>query len=95
MTPLQKWAQHMNNLVENRTAGASVGTVAVVGLTAAMAAGQAQWPVIEKPIYSTQRAMALFAYSVAPSYISPVVIAEGRHEGRGIPGACWSAEHPV
>ena len=34
---------------------------------------------------------ALLAHDVAASYISAVLCGEGRHDGRGIPDACWSA----
>jgi choloylglycine hydrolase len=34
---------------------------------------------------------ALLAHDVAASYIFPVLSGEGRHEGRGVPDACWSA----
>ena len=39
--------------------------------------------------------MALFAYDVASSYITSRVMAEGHHEGRGIPGAYWSTEYTI
>ena len=35
--------------------------------------------------------MALLAYGVAASYIFPVLSGEGRHEGRRVPDAGWSA----
>ncbi|GBF26239.1 hypothetical protein MnTg02_01276 [bacterium MnTg02] len=46
-----KWVPAMNNLVPYRTPSAAFGTFAAVGLTAAIAAGQAIWPAPETPVY--------------------------------------------
>lgn len=45
---------------------------------------------ISAPYFAMPNKMVLFAHDVAASYISPGLSGEGRHEGRGIPDACWS-----
>ncbi len=54
----------MNDIVEYCTQTASAGTLAVVGLTAAMAVVQVDWPVNEKPVYEV--------HHINPSY-SPFI----------------------
>lgn len=62
----------MNNLIENRNVVGSVGSFAVVGLTAAMASGHVCWPVSNKPIYTAERAIASYsAFTVETLKIQP------------------------